>query len=135
MLIIIHWGGWYGSIEFPSNKEIDKDQDQGQLYFNSLSNGGNYDTFDHNQAKIEMNNILNLAAANLSADVTVLKKVVELALYNESLYGLNDMAKRCDVNVSGLYNNQRSLGDFKVIIDDQANIQNSTYNLDTGRSM
>lgn len=78
------------------------------------------------QATKRMNDYLSTIAYNTNTNVTVLKKVVELALYNESLYGLNDHAVAARANNQGLNNNQRTLMTFDSKITDISlyNIQN-----------
>ena len=45
-----------------------------------------------------MDQSLAIVARETSANQGLLKKAVELALYNESLYGLHDLAIQCGIN-------------------------------------
>lgn len=45
-----------------------------------------------------MDRSLAIVARETFADQGLLKKAVELALYNESLYGLHDLAIQCGIN-------------------------------------
>lgn len=55
--------------------------------------GLDYNKLTVKEARNNMNDFLTQVSASTNTSPTVLKKVVELALYNESLYGLNDLAK------------------------------------------
>lgn len=52
-----------------------------------------YDELTVTVAKKHMNDTMDYIASNNGVDSSILKKFVELALYNESLYGLNDLAR------------------------------------------
>nr|QGT51354.1 hypothetical protein Unknown280_0460 [uncultured Spirochaetaceae bacterium] len=83
----------------------------------------NYDSLTVDEAKKCMNNTINDIANNSGVDSTILKKFVELALYNESLYGLNDLAKGFDLNVIRAYKRQANTFDSYIR---NANTQNYT---------
>lgn len=85
---------------------------------------------DRDQAKARMNGYLTTLASQTNTDMTVLKKVVELALYNESLYGLNDFAVQCGVSNSGLNKIQRSLNTFDHKVDHATYSISDTQSLD-----
>lgn len=98
---------------FKTNVEMEKDDYNylaGELVMANLSYA---DATDRNQAKERMNSYLNIIASETNTDTTVLEKVVELALYNESLYGLNDFAVQCQVDNQDLKKNQRRLDMFE----------------------
>lgn len=83
------------------------------------------------EAKNIMNTSLNKISANTNASTAVLKKIIELALYNESLYGLNDYAKAEQVNNNFL--SQHSINDIGNYINIYEN--NKARNIDDGRTM
>ena len=58
-----------------------------------------------------MNNYLDTIADKTDTDIDVLKKIVQLALYNESLYGLNDHAVRANVDNQNLNNDPFAQGE------------------------
>lgn len=81
-----------------------------------------------------MKTSLNKISANTNASTAVLEKIIELALYNESLYGLNDYAKAEQVNsYSNNLRHEHSINDIGDYIDIYEN--NKTRNLDDGRTM
>lgn len=79
---------------------------------------------DSKQAETRMKNCLNTIAYETNTNVNVLTEIVKLALYNESLYGLNDHAVQGGVNNQNLNNDQRSLRTFNNKIADY-----SLYNM------
>lgn len=81
------------------------------------------DATNKNNAVDRMNGYLNTIATKTNTNLDVLKKVVELALYNESLYGLNDFTVVCGVFNQGLTTTKRRLDIF------QTAIRNATYSL------
>lgn len=86
------------------------------------------------EAKNIMKTSLNKISANTNASTAVLEKIIELALYNESLYGLNDYAKAEQVNsYSNNLRHEHSINDIGDYIDIYEN--NKTRNLDDGRTM
>ena len=82
-----------------------------------------YNELTVDKAKAIMNKSLNNIAGMTNTDSAVLKKVVELALYNESLYGLNDMAADDRVNNQTLRSERRADA-FRIIINSVAATQN-----------
>ena len=117
--------------EFETNKEmVDTDN-----FFRSECKAANLsyvDATDHKKAIDRMNEYLKTITDKTYVDTAVLKKVVELALYNESLYGLNDQAVKAGVDVynQGLKSNQRRLNDFNTKIGQATYSINNTQNLD-----
>ena len=81
------------------------------------------DATNRNNAVDRMNGYLNTIATKTNTNLDVLKKVVELELYNESLYGLNDFTVVCGVFNQGLTTTKRRLDIF------QTAIRNATYSL------
>lgn len=96
---------------FPANAEMLEGDSyiQNELNYTKLSYA---DAINHNNAKNRMNTYLNTVANQTNTDKEVLKKIVELALYNESLYGLNDHALVAQVNNQDLKSNKRELMTF-----------------------
>ena len=117
--------------EFETNKEmVDTDN-----FFRSECKAANLsyvDATDHKKAIDRMNEYLKTITDKTYVDTAVLKKVVELALYNESLYGLNDQAVKAGVDVynQGLKSNQRRLNDFNTKIGQATYSINNTQNHD-----
>ena len=91
-----------------------------------------YDELTVNKAKEIMNNSLRAIANQTNTNTAVLKKVVELALYNESLYGLNDLAKLDKVVSLETPLREYSIFDSKIN-DARYNIE--TQSIDDGRTM
>ncbi len=90
---------WHNNTgSFPANAEMRTDTNSFFVQQLAYSNY-NYDSLTVDEAKNCMNNTMNDIAYNTGVDSTVLKKFVELALYNESLYGLNDVANGCNLDV------------------------------------
>lgn len=75
-----------------TNKEM-KNLPENPFVDEVIAAGLTYDELDVKEAQNIMNNSLTLIAQKTTTNTALLKKVVELALYNESLYGLNDLAK------------------------------------------
>lgn len=78
---------------------------------------------NNREAKNTMTKTLNDIATRTSTDSTVLKKVVELALYNESLYGLNDFARVCKVNHTSLLPERTLDTLFELTLEEKQNIR------------
>lgn len=98
-----------------SNKEMENSNN----YFNyelGLANLS-YDEMTIDKAKEIMNDSLTDIAQQTNTEAAVLKKVVELALYNESLYGLHDFAQINRVNITNSLS-ERSLFTFDGMITD-----------------
>ena len=72
----------------------------------------NSNTFTFEQASATMKKSLATIATRNYANSELLNKFVELALYNESLYGLNDHALVAQVNNQDLKSNKRELMTF-----------------------
>lgn len=111
---------------FQSNMEM---RDMPENYFVDELNysGLSYDELTDTHARTLMNQYLSTIAVNTNTDQALLKKVVELALVNESLYGLNDYADRTKVTKQD-FAYQRSLFAFYDKIADKYN--SMSYNLD-----
>lgn len=118
------------SQSFPANMDMNKDSG---YFVNTLSKANyTYDTLTVAEAKKCMKNTLNDIANQNGVDSNVLKKFVELALYNESLYGLNDFAKARAINTTL---RARKVSDFDTAIGDaKDNIQSLSYE-DNGMTM
>ena len=87
------------SLRYPANNEMANDNYS--LFVQLLGYANyDYDTLTVPEAKRCINNTLNEVANNNGVDSTVLKKFMELALYNESLYGVNDLAKSANLNTT-----------------------------------
>lgn len=84
---------------------------------------------DRSQAITRMNSYLTTIANNTETNLEVLKKVVELALYNESLYGLNDYTVQCGLRDSRLDYTQRRLNIFHI------KVSKATYNISNIQSI
>ena len=134
-------GAWSGNDEWPTNREMNKQSDpygvakpelvKEELEFINLDS---FDALPVSTAKNNINTYLDDIMNEINISKGTLSKVVELALYNESLYGLNDLAYRCDVSGQDFKHPQRSLSAFMGIIDKSK----STYQLqsiDDGRTM
>lgn len=91
-----------------------------------------YDELTDAKAKQIMVNTLTNVAAQTSTDVETLKKVMNLALYNKSLYGLYNFAGNICHVIDPI--TERSVLEFHECIA-SVNWQTNTYNLDAGRSM
>lgn len=102
---------------FQSNMEM---RDKPENYFVDELNyaGLSYDELTDTYARTLMNQYLSTIAVNTDTDQALLKKVVELALVNESLYGLNDYADRTKVTKQD-FAYQRSLFAFYDKIADK----------------
>lgn len=108
-------GVWRGT-KNPTNDEMDNSPENffvDELTYAELS----YDELTVNKAKEVMNDALTEVAQRTNTDTAVLKKVIELALDNESLYGLHDFAKINDINITNALSN-RSLRAFQSRIED-----------------
>lgn len=119
-------GDWGVIKDYPTNKEITGADNS--FFKSELKNAGNlnYDdlTADNNKkAKEIMKEALTLISDNTGINSAVLKKVVELALYNESLYGLHDFAKINDVNINNALPNRSLETLYDYITDEKTNIQ------------
>lgn len=111
------------SLDFQVNQEMHKDS--GTFFAQKLHLAKcDYDTVTQNSGTGMMDRLTEIAQAT-KIDETVLKKIIELALYNESLYGLNDLAYG-EVSISGLKATQHSINDIK----DYTNTQSKTINMD-----
>lgn len=110
-------GAYKNSIDFQSNKEM---RNMPENYFVDELGYANlsYNELTDTYARTLMNQYLSTIAFNTNTDQTVLKKVVELALVNESLYGLNDYADRTKVTKQD-FAYQRSLFAFYDKIADK----------------
>lgn len=86
----------------------------------------------NSRAETEIKNLLEKIAQKTKTSPAVLKKIIGLSLYNESLYGLNDFAQKCNVQGKNLNNEERSLSLFKEYIKNAAY---SLQNLNDGRTM
>lgn len=122
-------GDWKNAKGFTTNKEITGADNS--FFKLELKNAGNlnYDdlTADNNKkAKEIMNEELTSISLNTGINSAVLKKVVELALYNESLYGLHDFAKINDVNIS----NALSGRSFETLYDYTIDAKDNTRSID-----
>lgn len=88
------------------------------------------DATNRNNAVNRMNGYLNTIATKTNTNLDVLKKVVELALYNESLYGLNDFTVVCGVFNQGLTTTKRRLDIFQTAINNATYSISNVQNLD-----
>ncbi len=92
---------YYGD-DFPSNNG--NMEDNGYSFLSSKLAGANisYQDLVNPEAENYVNKLMDrslaIVAHETSADQGLLKKAVELALYNESLYGLHDLAIQCGIN-------------------------------------
>lgn len=117
--------------DFETNKEmVDTDN-----FFRSECKNANLsyaDATDHKKAIDRMNEYLKTITDKTYVDTAVLKKVVELALYNESLYGLNDQAVKAGVDVysQNLNSYERYLNYFNTKISQATYSIANTQNLD-----
>lgn len=119
------------SQSFPANMDMNKDSG---YFVDALSKAASYDydTLTVAEAKKCMKNTLNDIANKNGVDSNVLKKFIELALYNESLYGLNDFAKARTIDTTL---RARKVSDFDTAIGDaKDNIQSLSYE-DNGMTM
>ncbi|MDE7292113.1 MAG: hypothetical protein K2N58_08725 [Treponemataceae bacterium] len=106
------------SLLFPANNEMANDNYS--LFVQLLGYANyDYDTLTVPEAKRCINNTLNEVANNNGVDSTVLKKLMELALYNESLYGVNDLAKSANLNTT--LRSQRKMTMFANYINQASN--------------
>lgn len=110
-----------------TNKEM-KISDNGFDYELKVA-GLEYADLNIEKAKEIMYSTLTATVSNTRTNPDVLKKVVELALYNESLYGLNDLAKLDNV-ISCETLRERRYFDNKITIE-YTNVQN----IDNDRTM
>lgn len=93
-----------------------------------------YDTLTVAEAKKCMNNTLrDIADKNSGVDTNVLKKFVELALYNESLYGLNDFTSARGINAA--LRKARKVNEFNILIGDAKQEMQSLSYEDNGMTM
>lgn len=117
-------GEYAGETSFPTNSEL-RDM-QTNTFVQMLPYAGlNYaDATDSIQATARMNNCLNTIAEETHTNIDVLTKIVKLALYNESLYGLNDHAVTGGVKNQDLNDEKRVLKTFNNKIADY-----SLYNI------
>ncbi|MBP3367273.1 MAG: hypothetical protein J6K96_09865 [Treponema sp.] len=110
-----------GSLALQANRDM-KDLPE-NTYVSELAMANlSYNELTVDKAKAIMNKSLNNIAGMTNTDSAVLKKVIELALYNESLYGLNDMVSNDKVNNQSLRYERRA-DEFKVIINSIAATQ------------
>lgn len=92
--------------------------------------GLSYDELTDTYARTLMNQYLSTIAVNTDTDQALLKKVVELALVNESLYGLNDYANRARVSNQD-FTHERLYDRFYMRINDKINnMTTMSYNQD-----
>lgn len=117
------------SLRYPANNEMTNDG-----YFGDMLSYANYDydTLTVPEAKRCIKKALNEVANNNGVDSTVLKKFMELALYNESLYGVNDLAK--SANLSTTLRGQRKMHMFDDYINRASeNLQTTNDDLEMTR--
>lgn len=115
-------GNTKGSFAFQANRDMEDLPEN--TYVSELAMANlNYNELTVDKAKAIMNKSLNNIAGMTNTDSAILKKVIELALYNESLYGLNDMAADDRVNNQTL-RSERSADAFRIIINSVAATQN-----------
>lgn len=91
-----------------------------------------YDEFTVNQAKAVMREALAAVAAATGTDAAVLRKIVDLALYNESMYGLHDGARIGNVTMESGINgiSERTNATFHGNIADARDKLNAAENTD-----
>ena len=107
--------------EFPTLTETQSATFADELKY--VENGKyNSNTFTFEQARATMKKSLTTIATRNNANSELLNKFVELALYNESLYGLNDFTYRVEVNVSGVETRPRSYSRLEEMIIPQMSI-------------
>ena len=118
--------------DFETNKEMVDDYNTFRSEWQDAGLNSYADATDRKKAVDRMNNYLNTIHNNTYVDTAVLKKVVELALYNESLYGLNDQAVKAGVNVysQDLNSTERSFLNFRNKISNVTYSLANTQNLD-----
>lgn len=80
-------------------------------------------------AKTMMTNHLSTIARNTNTNAAVLKKIIELALYNESLYGLHDYAKQVGVS-NQTFTEKRRIDVFADKVDEKYQSMSTNYSLD-----
>ncbi len=124
---------------FRANGEMDHEHEFGAGYAEELRLAG-YGTTDISvtTARNNMNTYLNNMANSTNISSSVLKKALELALYNESLYGLNDFAKRCKVTDQNFTTTFRNLLQFDGRVMDilESSISlNNLQSIDDGHTM
>lgn len=122
-------GAYKSSIDFQSNKEMRNLKEN--FFVDELNYAGlSYDELTDTYARTLMNQYLSTIAVNTDTDQALLKKVVELALVNESLYGLNDYANRTSVSNQD-FTRERSYDRFYMRINDKINnMTTMNYNQD-----
>lgn len=108
------------------------------FFVKELANSNyNYTTFTLTKAKEVMNDTLAIISQKTKVNSTVLKKVVELVLYNESLYGLNDFA--VGQGISTLHHKHNGIDEFFTYgatnVMNYSNNFNNVQNIDDGRTM
>ena len=112
--------------DFLSNMEMQNLPEN--FFVDELNYAGlSYDELTDTYARTLMNQYLSTIAVNTDTDQALLKKVVELALVNESLYGLNDYANKARVSGQD-FAYERSFNTFYSKIADKYN--SMSYNLD-----
>lgn len=119
-------GDYKGSTGLKSNMEMQNMTDNffvDELKMANLS----YTQLTDQYAETLMKQYLSTIAANTNTEPELLKKVVELALVNESFYGLNDYARTINVSNQSLAN-ERSLDTFYDKITYQYNSMNYSLN-------
>lgn len=114
-----------------TNKEM---KNMPENFFVDVLNFANltYNELTVKKAQEIMNDSLMEVANKTNTDTAVLKKVVELAMYNESLYGLTDLAKLDTVVSRGAP--LRKLTVLEDIIGQEWN-NTKTQSIDDGRTM
>lgn len=104
------------STEFSVNKDMMTNIYPNNFFSGVLADANlSYDTLTVDYAKEIMNNTLSTIADKTNTSPAVLKKVVELALYNESLCGLKDIAKSVKVN-SQNFGQNHNISDLYVYV-------------------
>ncbi|MCH5282224.1 MAG: hypothetical protein J1E59_01045 [Treponema sp.] len=120
------------SISFPANGDMYKG-DSNSYFNNALAKANyDYDTLTVDEAKKCMKNTLNDIANQNGVDSNVLKKFVELALYNESLYGLNDYTNARGISTTL---RAREVSDFSIAISEARREMQSLSYEDNGMTM
>ena len=119
-------GVYKNSTGYKSNMEMENMQEN--FFVDELDKAGlEYNELTDSHAKNLMNQYLSTIAYSTDTNQSIIKKVVELALVNESLYGLNDYAEK--TNVSGqFFAPERSLDTFYTKIGDEYKSINYSLN-------
>lgn len=96
-----------GSQLLKSNREMTNEPNN--FFVKELANANfTYDEFTVNKAKAVMRDYLATVADATNTDVAVLHKVVDLALYNESMHGLRDLASNGNCTIKNGISRQRT---------------------------